>query len=70
MRSFRGLARILLVLLFADTIFMVVSLFKGNVPLIYIAGTILVLLFLVSFFVIQNSKKNTKNEDKATDAEI
>ncbi len=57
------LARILLILLLADTVFMIIALFKGNMPLIYTAGTILVLLFILSFIVIQNNKKAVKEND-------
>jgi len=63
MKTAKVLAGILLILLLADTVFMIIALFKGNMPLIYTAGTILVLLFILSFIVIQNNKKAVKEND-------
>ena len=63
MKTAKVLAGILLILLLADTVFMIIALFKGNMPLIYTAGTILVLLFILSFIVIQNNKKAAKEND-------
>ena len=50
-------ARILIGLLLLDTIFMIIALFLGSLPLFYIGGAILVVLIIFSLIVIRIAKK-------------
>ncbi len=53
-------ARILIVLLLLDTIFMIVALFLGSLPLFFIGGSVLVILIIFSLLVIKAAKKMQK----------
>ena len=61
-------ARILIVLLLLDTIFMIVALFLGSLPLFYIGGSVLVILIIFSLLVIKAAKK-MQNEAKEGEEE-
>ena len=61
-------ARILIVLLLLDTIFMIVALFLGSLPLFYIGGSVLVILIIYSLLVIKAAKK-MQNEAKEGEEE-
>ena len=60
------LARILIVLLVLNTVFMIISLFMGSLSLFYIGGALLVILVILSTMLIQTMKKQLrkKEEDK------
>ena len=57
-------ARILIVLLFLDTIFMIVALFLGSLPLFYAGGAVLVILIIFSLMVIKAAKKIRKDTNE------
>ena len=61
-------ARILIALLLLDTIFMIVALFLGSLPLFYIGGSVLVILIIFSLLVIKAAKK-MQNEAKEGEEE-
>ena len=61
------LARILIVLLVLNAIFMIVSLFMGNLSLFYIGGAILVVLVILSTTLIQVMKKQLKEKEEETE---
>ena len=58
------LARILIVLLVLNAVFMIVSLFMGNLSLFYIGGAILVVLVILSTTLIQVMKKQLKEKEE------
>ena len=57
-------AMILIVLLFLDTIFMIVALFLGSLPLFYAGGAVLVILIIFSLMVIKAAKKIRKDTNE------
>ncbi|MBQ1378073.1 MAG: hypothetical protein IJL98_02870 [Lachnospiraceae bacterium] len=61
------LARILIVLLVLNAVFMIVSLFMGNLSLFYIGGAILVVLVILSTTLIQVMKKQLKEKEEETE---
>ena len=61
------LARILIVLLVLNAVFMIVSLFMGNLSLFYIGGAILVVLVILSTTLIQVMKKQLIEKEEETE---
>jgi len=55
-------AKILIVLLLLDTIFMITALFMGSITLFYIAGAILVILFIISAVFVRITKQKLSEE--------